>query len=1087
MFSNLGYSFTNWFPNGRVYNVLQNMWYPSPVLIPFYFEPNLRRSSDVSTTMMWQMVPFEHHMTLAMNEVVGHSLSVDARTFLLNKSIFDLVKDSRFLELTDPKLLSWYLSLSVEDSTLIQEQGGLLDFLQRHPALEVSRRIVHLKQQIVGNCLPLPGTDMSSNLNKSRRPTFYGVLQCLNCGTSCPSGAKKCRRCNELILNSEENVGILEEEKTLGLLPGNVREELDLLNTKNQDAFVRSPDHLRCAQSTSGGLPSHITFAHGAQQDVNGIRAAQPCPEQQEMHSRKAQLLSQMWEEGVVCDGTDVTVYCDPSAQASFLLDVELDMQSREQINGTGQGPIPAGTEADFTRLDQETLPKYYSFNSAALEHSSAHWSDATESLEPHCSYSTMTAKGTADMSAVQNAGHILASDAENCTCPDSVSCVSNSSEWTDFTEDYQDLSNEDELRCEPKVEECRTAVDGGSNLVTRASQVPRSPICVHLPGAPFRENTLETDPASKESFVSVDQHEPHVQTTTKQECDVSPVHLVSQAVNASSDIRDCFTSNPATEISKSFFARPCRDVASGSESFTINHEQETQTVQVSSCEKCTITEVYMSDLDVLSEELGKLKMVEKEFNLLKDTVSSCSSVGVERAGGEGQQKTCPCDANQRARRAELHLLTLQLAMCLQHCWRRYYTSPQGEAALQGSEAVPDVMVQTLKRLEEDYFEAKMMILEGVPLENLKPLSVDSQRIAKGTCYTPALISKAYLGDVLLEASCRIPGSLEDEDELGQAGDGINSRAAERGTTTPQADQAGGSNTTRVLSGLRQQPVVSCETMVGVPKELSSSEAWFDAEEELMSSGQICKEQQEAGWRDGGKLKLKQKDNTNEKKSQVSLLCITGLSSSVTECELLLWFEKYHASQVCITTFDNNSSAAMVTVRSPVDAKAAVREVNGQSIQGHTLHVEYIQGPPAGGGGPIKQPPAGGGGPIKQPRRERPSAAYETGPAGQRPSMHSSRSDTHFSRPFRCSLDKLTNICDTPTASGTCVPEHYATMGSFDTIMARLSERHPEVSRKRIVGALLELRAKHQHVLSGLPLREIVEMTSALLTESTTK
>lgn len=86
------------------------------------------------------------------------------------------------------------------------------------------------------------------------------------------------------------------------------------------------------------------------------------------------------------------------------------------------------------------------------------------------------------------------------------------------------------------------------------------------------------------------------------------------------------------------------------------------------------------------------------------------------------------------------------------------------------------------------------------------------------------------------------------------------------------------------------------------------------------------------------------------------------------------------------------------------------------------------------------------------------------------------------SQPPRCSREKRTTICDLPTASGTCVPQHYATMGSFDTLMARLSERHPEVGRQRIVDALLELRAKHQGFLSGLPLRTIVEMTSDLLT-----
>lgn len=77
------------------------------------------------------------------------------------------------------------------------------------------------------------------------------------------------------------------------------------------------------------------------------------------------------------------------------------------------------------------------------------------------------------------------------------------------------------------------------------------------------------------------------------------------------------------------------------------------------------------------------------------------------------------------------------------------------------------------------------------------------------------------------------------------------------------------------------------------------------------------------------------------------------------------------------------------------------------------------------------------------------------------------------------------NVSDVPTATGTYVPQqppaNATTMGSFDTLMGRLSERHPQVARQKIVAALLELRAQHHGSLSGLPLRTIVEMTSELL------
>lgn len=84
--------------------------------------------------------------------------------------------------------------------------------------------------------------------------------------------------------------------------------------------------------------------------------------------------------------------------------------------------------------------------------------------------------------------------------------------------------------------------------------------------------------------------------------------------------------------------------------------------------------------------------------------------------------------------------------------------------------------------------------------------------------------------------------------------------------------------------------------------------------------------------------------------------------------------------------------------------------------------------------------------------------------------------------PLSFSLKNRKVVCISPTAKGTCVPQHYGTMGSFDTLMAQLTQLHPDIGRQRIVDALIELRTKHQGVLSGLPLRTIREMTSELLT-----
>lgn len=73
-------------------------------------------------------------------------------------------------------------------------------------------------------------------------------------------------------------------------------------------------------------------------------------------------------------------------------------------------------------------------------------------------------------------------------------------------------------------------------------------------------------------------------------------------------------------------------------------------------------------------------------------------------------------------------------------------------------------------------------------------------------------------------------------------------------------------------------------------------------------------------------------------------------------------------------------------------------------------------------------------------------------------------------------------VSDSPTALGTFVPQHYGTMASFDALMADLTKHHPEVGKRRIMDALMELGAKHGGVLSSLPLGTIREMMSNIMT-----
>ncbi|XP_070400196.1 RNA-binding protein 44 isoform X2 [Nothobranchius furzeri] len=63
--------------------------------------------------------------------------AMEPRKFLLQKSLFELVVSRHVVRLTDPDLLQWYFSLSLEDKKIIQDEGGFPQFLQGHPALDL--------------------------------------------------------------------------------------------------------------------------------------------------------------------------------------------------------------------------------------------------------------------------------------------------------------------------------------------------------------------------------------------------------------------------------------------------------------------------------------------------------------------------------------------------------------------------------------------------------------------------------------------------------------------------------------------------------------------------------------------------------------------------------------------------------------------------------------------------------------------------------------------------------------------------------------------------------------------------------------
>ncbi|KAM7380184.1 hypothetical protein PAMP_003497 [Pampus punctatissimus] len=476
-----------------------------------------------------------------------------------------------------------------------------------------------------------------------------------------------------------------------------------------------------------------------------------------------------------------------------------------------------------------------------------------------------------------------------------------------------------------------------------------------------------------------------------------------------------------------------------------------TQTEDPATADKHVITEVHMADLDYLAEEFIKLTATHEKPKERKEKIKS-----------PGCKLRKECDCIQRAQQAELCLLALQYSMCRQHCWRLYYTSAEGgqlppkhgDLNLDWPKDPPGNIVTVVKTLESDYNQMRDKILAGVPLEQLKPLSVDSEQIIKGTSYTPTQLIGDVLGNIPSWSS-----QQTQKHEPSSEGTGYSAGQNSKGCQNGQREQNPPNQLTLVAQecGAFYNAHKSEEKQTSVCKALNMSEAWYDAEEDLEPAGEESKDK-----RDGSA--------SDETKS--SVLHVSNLPSNVTEGDVMLWFEKYHVSKASISTLKNDLRVAIVMVSCHKSAEAAVSDLNGCSMQGHTLHVEHINGATAGSQSQSSTS-------ISGPE----SSQDATKPQTSKTDSSSTSTNTKLiSQLLGSSIKNRNVVCISPTAKEACVPQRYGTMGSFDTLMAELTQRHPDIGKQRIVDALIELRRKHHGILSGLPIRTIREMTSDLLT-----
>ncbi|XP_051937810.1 RNA-binding protein 44 isoform X2 [Hippocampus zosterae] len=232
---------------------------------------------------------------------------------------------------------------------------------------------------------------------------------------------------------------------------------------------------------------------------------------------------------------------------------------------------------------------------------------------------------------------------------------------------------------------------------------------------------------------------------------------FVSEAAASSSNT--CIVEQKISTADKCTSTMPC--VASSeimvSTPFTKHSSAFTQTEELLKADKTVLTELHMSDLDDVVKEFSKFT-VDQEVARKK-----------EESPHHPHRKQCDCVG--RAQKAELSVLALQYYMYRQHC-----------SNSQLSTQSPATILDVVQKLESDYKKMRDEILAGIPLDHLKPLTIDcdwrNPRVDWGK-----------------SKSTSMPVSCENS---------VTFKA-----NTPEENQSG-----------------AC-------KELNTSEAWYDAEEEL--------------------------------------------------------------------------------------------------------------------------------------------------------------------------------------------------------------------------------------------------------------
>ncbi|XP_067995301.1 RNA-binding protein 44-like [Melanerpes formicivorus] len=543
----------------------------------------------------------------------------------------------------------------------------------------------------------------------------------------------------------------------------------------------------------------------------------------------------------------------------------------------------------------------------------------------------------------------------------------------------------------------------------------------------------------------------------------------VNQAVDASSDFRACFTTSRSSSAQVSLSSRAVNtEITMMNKSRPMGCHYETHTDIACNTEwswGASGTEKVWSQLtEVLGERSeGDAAAAKRRSQIQEQEIPKnefCSSsvkrntdrlIDLDKQAVKNSVSSHCQKLLQRAIEAELQILKTHYYMCCQHCLRIYKLALEEKICfgrcVQNAELRSSVTL-VLEGLKKKYNIMRMHINRGVPLNALPPLSVEIKLLQISSSYVPCELFKHNL--------CY--NSVSGINEAGFKASKPQERNTNLNKDNPQTlcftdgHQPRDSASSKTFEKQHKDQDVKC----GIERD----DYWFEAKEDLTAAdssviSEKTKKQQEN--QDTAALR----DTKTMERGHEDFIPVSGPSSLVSEGDLRSNVQKNQISETLTSvTSSNYSSQRHGQDKTLTSASSSAKAPNATSAS-EKMH-------------------------LLPGTTSDPSCFTQVPSETKCPDLKSSTKDLReIKKDTGENFLQKTSAPFSAHSRDAFVLPNTLNLSSFNKLMRKLKEMHPEASRDKIVDALLEVRENNKGVLSGLSIHSIVERTSVVLRKST--